>query len=43
VTTHPLIEYFRCPEHLAVLGTGGPLPADARYFTFGDAICYGRH
>ena len=39
--THPLVEYFRCPEHLAVLGTVGPLPADAGYFRFGDAICYG--
>ena len=39
---HPLVEYFRCPEHVAVLGTGGPLPADAGYFRFGDAIAYGR-
>jgi len=40
--SHPLVEYFRCPEHLAVLGTGGPLPAEAGYFRFGDAVCYGR-
>jgi len=39
---HPLVEYFRCPEHLAVLGTADPLPADEGYFRFGDAICYGR-
>ena len=40
--THPLVEYFRCPEHFAVIETGGPLPADEGYFRFGDAICYGR-
>ncbi|MFO7693217.1 MAG: hypothetical protein R6V57_09060 [Vicinamibacterales bacterium] len=39
---HPLVEYFRCPEHVAVLGNGGPLPPDAGYFRFGEAICYGR-
>ena len=39
---HPLVEYFRCPEHLAVLGTADPLPPEAGYFRFGDAICYGR-
>jgi len=40
--THPLVDYFRCPEHLAVLGTNGQLPADDGYFRFGDAVCYGR-
>lgn len=39
---HPLVEYFRCPEHLAVLGTADPLPTDEGYFRFGDAIAYGR-
>jgi hypothetical protein len=39
---HPLVDYFRCPEHLAVLGTHQSLPPDDGYFTFGDAICYGR-
>jgi hypothetical protein len=39
---NPLVEYFRCPEHLAVLATGSGLSADAGYFRFGDAICYGR-
>ena len=39
---HPLVEYFRCPEHLAVLGTGEPLPDGAGYFRFGDAVAYGR-
>ncbi len=39
---HPLVEYFRCPEHLAVLGTADPLPAEQGYFRFGEAICYGR-
>jgi len=40
--THPLVEYFRCPEHLAVLGTAHPLPPDEGYFRFGDTIAYGR-
>ena len=39
---HPLIEYFRCPDHLAVIGTDGPLPEGEGYFRFGDALCYGR-
>jgi hypothetical protein len=39
---HPLIDYFRCPEQFATLGTVEPLPAEAGYFRFGDAICYGR-
>jgi len=39
---HPLVEYFRCPEHLAVLGTAGDLPPDEGYFRFGGAICFGR-
>jgi hypothetical protein len=39
---HPLVDYFRCPEHLAALVTGGPLPDEAGYFRFGEAICYGR-
>ena len=39
---HPLVEYFRCPEHLAVLGTADRLPPGEGYFRFGDAICYGR-
>src|SRR5450759_1056463 len=39
---HPLVDYFRCPSHLAVIGTAEPLPADPGYFAFGDAICYGR-
>ena len=39
---NPLVEYFRCPEHLAVLQTADPLPSEQGYFKFGDAICYGR-
>jgi hypothetical protein len=39
---HPLVEYFRCPEHMAVLGTADPLPSDVGYFRFADSICYGR-
>jgi hypothetical protein len=39
---HPLVDYFRCPKHLAVLGNGGPLPAETGFFRLGDAIGYGR-
>jgi hypothetical protein len=39
---HPLVDYFRCPEHLAELVTAGTLPDEAGYFRFGDAVCYGR-
>ena len=39
---HPLVEYFRCPEHLALLGTASSLPPDEGYFRFGEAVCYGR-
>lgn len=40
---HPLVDYLRCPEHLAArLGTAHPLPAEEGYFRFGDAVCYGR-
>jgi hypothetical protein len=39
---HPVVEYFRCPEPMALLGTAEPLPSDAGYFRFRDAICYGR-
>jgi len=39
---HPLLEYFRCPDPLAVLGTADPLPAEAGYFRLGDIVAYGR-
>lgn len=39
---NPLADYLRCPDHLAVLATADPLPAEPGYFRFGDAICYGR-
>ena len=39
---HPLVEYFRCPEPLAALGTAGPLPERPGYFKFGEAIAFGR-
>ena len=39
---HPLVEYFRCPEHVAVLGRGSQLPVESGYFRFGAATCYGR-
>jgi hypothetical protein len=39
---HPLAEYFRCPEHLALVRAGGALPGDAGYFRFRNAVAYGR-
>jgi hypothetical protein len=42
VPIHPLVEYFRCPEHLALLGTDEQLPLEPGYFRFGEAIGYGR-
>ncbi len=41
-STHAFVEYFRCPEHLAVFQTRGPLSDNPGYFRFGEAICYGR-
>jgi len=40
--THVFLDYFRCPDHLAVFETAGDLPAEEGYFRFRDAICYGR-
>jgi hypothetical protein len=40
---HPLAGYFRCPEHLAVLGTVEGLSEKPGYFRFGSAIGYARH
>jgi hypothetical protein len=42
VPLHPFVDYFRCPEHFAVLGPDDHLPLEAGYFRFGDAIGYGR-
>lgn len=39
---HPLVEYFRCPEHLAVLRTADALSPDPGYFKVGEAIGFGR-
>ncbi|MBA2354754.1 MAG: hypothetical protein H0V80_08820 [Acidobacteria bacterium] len=39
---HPLVEYFRCSEHLALPRTADPLQPEQGYFRFGDVICYGR-
>ena len=39
---HPLVDYFRCPEHLAVLETADLLPPEAGYFRFGETVAYGR-
>ena len=40
---HPLVEFFRCPEHLALTGTAEGLSSNAGYFKVGDAIGYGRY
>jgi len=40
---HPLVEYFRCPEHLAVLKTAEGLSAHPGYFSLGVALGYARH
>jgi hypothetical protein len=34
--------HYRCPDELAEFGITGALSAEAGYFTFRDAICYGR-
>lgn len=39
---HPLVEYFRCQEDLAVPRAAHDLPPDAGYFRVGEAIAYGR-
>lgn len=40
--THPLADYYRCPDRLGVLGAADPLPSTAGFFRFGGAVCYGR-
>ena len=39
---HPLVEYFRCPEHVAVLRTAEGLSPQGSYFRVGEATAYGR-
>ena len=39
---HPLADYFRCPDSLAVVGAAPLPPAEPGYFRFGGATCYGR-
>ncbi len=39
---HPLVEYFRCPEHVAVLGVAEGLSQEPGYVRVGDVVCYGR-
>jgi hypothetical protein len=36
------LDYFKCPEQFAELETPAVLSERAGYFTFGNAICYGR-
>ena len=42
MSSYPFTEYYRCPERFAALGSADPLPLEAGYFRFGDAVCYGR-
>jgi hypothetical protein len=37
-----LFDYFRCPQDLVTLSPPERLQPDAGYFTFGDAVVYGR-
>ncbi|HTV00769.1 MAG TPA: hypothetical protein VMF13_09540 [Luteitalea sp.] len=39
---HPLVEYFRCPEQVALTRTAGGLSPQSGYFRAGAAIGYGR-
>jgi hypothetical protein len=39
---HAFIDYFKCSVDLAPLETSGAPSPDQGYFTFGDAMCYGR-
>ncbi|MGE3841569.1 MAG: hypothetical protein AB7I50_08275 [Vicinamibacterales bacterium] len=39
---NPLIEYYRCPAETAPIGTADCGSTTAGYFTFGEAICFGR-
>lgn len=41
--THPLVEYFRCPDHLAVVGPAEGLSGEPAYFRVADALTFGRH
>jgi hypothetical protein len=36
------VDYYRCPRQFAEIGVAGELSAEEGYFTFREAICYGR-
>ncbi len=42
MTVNPFIDYFRCPDQVAVIGPSGGPSLDAGYFRFGGTVCYGR-
>ena len=37
-----LVDYFRCPPDLALIGTAGDLSGTGGFFKFGDATAFGR-
>jgi len=37
-----LVEYYRCPDHLATFETSSSLSATTGYFTFQGTLCFGR-
>ena len=39
---NPIVEYFRCPDSLVQLETAESLSQRPGYFTFRDAVCFGR-
>ena len=40
--SNPFHDFYRCPSQFAEFGVSRNLPADAGYFLFREAICYGR-
>ena len=41
-SVNPFLNYFRCPDSFALLAAPDDLSEDAGYFSFGNAIGYGR-
>ena len=39
---NPFLDYFKCPDSFAQLEPPCDVSEDAGYFTFGEAIGYGR-
>jgi hypothetical protein len=40
--SNPFRDFYRCPSQFVDFGVSRNLPSDAGYFTFREAICYGR-